>query len=37
MSRNVCVWLDETAPVVQDEIRANIAAAAEKCGFTPYF
>lgn len=37
MSRNICVWLDETAPIVQEEIRAAITATAEKCGFVPYF
>ena len=37
MSRNICVWLDDTSPAVQDEIRSNITAAAEKCGFVPYF
>jgi len=37
MSRNICVWLDETSPLVQDEVRASITAVAEKLGFTPYF
>ncbi len=37
MSRNICVWLDDTSPIVQDEIRSKITAAAEKCGFVPYF
>ena len=30
MSRNICVWLDETAPAVQDEMRARIGAAAAR-------
>ena len=37
MSRNICVWLDETSPLVQDEVRVSITAVAEKHGFTPYF
>ena len=28
MSRNICVWLDETSPLVQDEVRASITATA---------